>query len=78
MTYQSKHRTKIIPNLLSLAANLYPAMHEHFMRLALAQAEQALHEDEVPIGAVVVSQERIIASGTTNGNNSTIPPRMPR
>ncbi len=37
-------------------------MHEHFMRLALEQAEQALHEDEVPIGAVVVSQERVIAS----------------
>ena len=37
-------------------------MHEHFMRLALEQAEQALREDEVPIGAVVVCQERVIAS----------------
>jgi len=37
-------------------------MHEHFMRLALEQAEQALREDEVPIGAVVVLQERVIAS----------------
>ena len=37
-------------------------MHEHFMRLALEQAEQALREDEVPIGAVVVRQERVIAS----------------
>ena len=37
-------------------------MHEQFMRLALEQAEQALREDEVPIGAVVVRQERVIAS----------------
>ncbi|MGA2798084.1 MAG: tRNA adenosine(34) deaminase TadA [Thermoguttaceae bacterium] len=37
-------------------------MHEHFMRLALEQAEQALREDEVPIGAVVVRQEEVIAS----------------
>jgi tRNA(adenine34) deaminase len=36
-------------------------MHEHFMRLALEQAEQAMREDEVPIGAVVVCQERVIA-----------------
>jgi tRNA(adenine34) deaminase len=37
-------------------------MHEHFMRLALEQAEQALREDEVPIGAIVVRQEEVIAS----------------
>ena len=28
--------------------------HEHSMRRALAEAEQALAEDEVPIGAVIV------------------------
>jgi tRNA(adenine34) deaminase len=33
------------------------------MRLALQEAEQALAEDEVPIGAVIVHQERVIASG---------------
>ena len=37
-------------------------MHEHFMRLALQEAEQALAEDEVPIGAVIVHQQRVIAS----------------
>ncbi len=37
-------------------------MHERFMRLALEQAEQALREDEVPIGAVIVHQERVIAA----------------
>ncbi|MFW6124546.1 MAG: tRNA adenosine(34) deaminase TadA [Pirellulales bacterium] len=37
-------------------------MHEHFMRLALREAEQALREDEVPIGAVIVHEERVIAA----------------
>jgi tRNA(adenine34) deaminase len=37
-------------------------MHEHFMRLALQEAERALAEDEVPIGAVIVHDERVIAS----------------
>jgi tRNA(adenine34) deaminase len=31
------------------------------MKLALEEAEQALGEDEVPIGAVIVHQERVIA-----------------
>ncbi len=34
---------------------------EHFMRQALREAEQAFKKDEVPIGAVVVAGERIIA-----------------
>jgi tRNA(adenine34) deaminase len=37
-------------------------MHEHFMRLALDEAEQALREEEVPIGAVIVQEGRVIAS----------------
>jgi len=37
-------------------------MHEQFMRLALAEAEAALGEDEVPIGAVIVHEGRVIAS----------------
>jgi len=36
-------------------------MHEHFMKLALEDAEQALGEDEVPIGAVIVHDDRVIA-----------------
>jgi tRNA(adenine34) deaminase len=36
--------------------------HEHFMRMALAEAEQALVEDEVPVGAVIVQGERAIAA----------------
>jgi tRNA(adenine34) deaminase len=36
---------------------------EYFMRQALMQAEKAFEEDEVPIGAVVVIKEKIIARG---------------
>jgi tRNA(adenine34) deaminase len=36
--------------------------HEHYMRLALDEARQAYDEDEVPIGAVIVRGERVIAS----------------
>ncbi|MCL6504253.1 MAG: tRNA adenosine(34) deaminase TadA [Pirellulales bacterium] len=37
-------------------------MHEEYMRMALAQAEEAMREDEVPVGAVIVHQERLIAA----------------
>lgn len=37
--------------------------HEQFMRLALAEAEKAYREGEVPIGAVVVLGERVIGRG---------------
>lgn len=37
-------------------------MHEFFMRMALAEAEAAFAEDEVPIGAVIVRDDRVIAS----------------
>lgn len=37
-------------------------MHEHFMRLALDEAEQALREAEVPVGAVIVQGDRVVAA----------------
>ena len=37
-------------------------LHEHFMRLALEQAEQAFSEDEVPVGAIVVHDGRLIGA----------------
>jgi tRNA(adenine34) deaminase len=37
-------------------------LHEVFMRLALAEAEAALAENEVPIGAIVVRGGRVIAA----------------
>ncbi|MCE9604555.1 MAG: tRNA adenosine(34) deaminase TadA [Planctomycetia bacterium] len=36
--------------------------HEHFMRMALREAERAYAEDEVPVGAVIVHGEDVIAS----------------
>src|SRR5882724_10804446 len=37
-------------------------MHSHFMRLALQEAQAAFDENEVPVGAVIVHEERVIAS----------------
>jgi len=37
-------------------------MDKYFMERALKEAEQAFSEDEVPVGAVIVQDERIIAS----------------
>jgi tRNA(adenine34) deaminase len=36
-------------------------MHDSFIELALAEAEAAFAEDEVPIGAVIVFDDRVIA-----------------
>jgi len=37
-------------------------MHEQFMQLALDEAERASREEEVPIGAVIVHEGRVVAS----------------
>ncbi len=37
--------------------------HEHFMKEALKEAQKAAALDEVPIGVVIVAEERIIARG---------------
>ena len=34
---------------------------EKYMRMALAEANAALHKDEVPIGAIIVCKDRVIA-----------------
>jgi tRNA(adenine34) deaminase len=39
------------------------ASDEQFMRQALAQAQKAFDEDEVPVGAVIVQNNKIIARG---------------
>jgi tRNA(adenine34) deaminase len=36
---------------------------DYFMKQALVQAQRAFNEDEVPVGAVVVVNEKIIARG---------------
>ena len=37
------------------------ANHEYFMWQALREAEEAFHDDEVPIGAVIVINNKVIA-----------------
>jgi tRNA(adenine34) deaminase len=37
-------------------------MHEAYMRMALQQAEAARAENEVPVGAVIVQDDRVIAA----------------
>jgi tRNA(adenine34) deaminase len=36
-------------------------MHERFMEVAIEEAQQALREEEVPIGAAIVHEGRVIA-----------------
>ncbi|MDD3859763.1 MAG: nucleoside deaminase [Bacteroidales bacterium] len=37
--------------------------HEQYMRMALLEAHKAMEKDEVPIGAVIVCHNKIIARG---------------
>lgn len=37
--------------------------HEHFMKLAISEAHKALEKDEVPIGAILVIQNKVISKG---------------
>ena len=48
----------ILPDELPLDDRL----HEHYMRLALREAEAALAENEVPVGVVIVREQRVIAA----------------
>ena len=44
-----------------MAASFFPR-DEYFMRLAIRQAQDALHHDDVPIGAVVVRDGEVIGA----------------
>jgi tRNA(adenine34) deaminase len=37
------------------------SVHSHFMKLALDEAERAFREEEVPVGAVIVHGDRVVA-----------------
>jgi len=37
--------------------------HEYYMKLALKEAEKAFAEDEVPVGAIVVMNNKVISRG---------------
>ena len=49
-----------------------------FMASALKCAEKALTEGEVPIGAVVVLNGKVIARGHNRRTKGRLPPRTPR
>ena len=51
MRFPSRSKSKLRPKT---KYSLYPLMHDHFMQLALDEAELAYREAEVPIGAVIV------------------------
>ena len=36
---------------------------EHFMRMALREAERAFADDEIPVGCVIVCRDQVIARG---------------
>ena len=40
-----------------------PLNDEHYMRLALAEAQYAFEQDEVPVGAIIVARNQVIARG---------------
>ncbi len=43
-------------------ATQWMQLHETFMQQALAEAEQAYAEEEVPVGAVIVHEGRVVAA----------------
>jgi tRNA(adenine34) deaminase len=49
--------------LTNAAPEAMTEVHEKYMRLALKEASKALEENEVPIGAIVVLNDHIIAKG---------------
>ena len=47
-------------------------IHEHFMKLALKEAQKALLIDEVPIGCVIVKDNKVIARGFNKRENKKL------
>ncbi|WP_306642070.1 nucleoside deaminase [Sanyastnella coralliicola] len=42
---------------------LTPPNDEQFMRMAIREAEKALDQDEIPVGAIIVAKGQVIARG---------------
>jgi tRNA(adenine34) deaminase len=47
--------------------------YEYFMRKALDQARKALSDGEFPVGCVIVSQSRVLATGYRKGTTGDFP-----
>ena len=48
----------------------YMKDNEHYMKLALKEARKAYKHNEVPVGAIIVSNDKIIAKGNNQRENS--------
>ncbi|MEZ6115460.1 MAG: tRNA adenosine(34) deaminase TadA [Pirellulaceae bacterium] len=55
-------RNRLMIHLSQPEASLPELNHEFYMRLALAEAQAAAAEQEVPVGAIVVHEGRVIAA----------------
>jgi tRNA(adenine34) deaminase len=60
LKFLSGGRTDDVPGMMNAVS---AADHEHFMRLAIAEAARALGHDDVPIGAVIVHRGEVIGAG---------------
>jgi tRNA(adenine34) deaminase len=49
------------PRVIQVSERFFPR-DEHFMRLAMREAERALEHDDVPIGAVLVRDGEVVAA----------------
>lgn len=54
--------TDISPPTSTVGSRFFPR-DEHFMRLALREAQRAAEHDDIPVGAVVVHDDTVIATG---------------
>ena len=48
---------------LTLVMNIIKNNHEYFMKIALKEAMKAYEEEEIPIGAVIVHNNKVISKG---------------
>ena len=48
----------------------YMKDNEYYMKLALKEARKAYKHNEVPVGAIIVSNDKIIAKGNNQRENS--------
>lgn len=51
------------PEVSDLTANRFFPRDEHWMRLAIREAERALAHDDVPVGAVLVHEGELVGAG---------------
>src|SRR3954454_8101600 len=51
------------PNVSDLTPSRFFPRDEHWMRLAIREAERALEHDDVPVGAVLVHEGELIGAG---------------